>query len=283
VITALTRINNAILFIDEIHTIVGAGATSSGSMDASNIMKPFLASGEIRCIGSTTYEEYQNHLEKDRALSRRNDELTERRGAHVSHGKEARYRGLHPLIRDDIAGLVLRDGGNQISLRVGTDEDEYGIHGELLAFAGGDVSERDAAHLLDTHCVLRRADLRQHRVEPDSDIGIREDSLRERRLRPESVSPVDHPLVAAASVASLARSDARAVIPSHKGKHGHPIVLAREVATSIVCGDLPGPTMREVLKAVEAVDLDVDDPGVTANCNTPAALSAALKTMSFEF
>jgi len=98
-----------------------------------------------------------------------------------------------------------------------------------------------------------------------------------------AVSPVDHPLVAAASVASLARSDARAVIPSHKGKHGHPIVLAREVATSIVCGDLPGPTMREVLKAVEAVDLDVDDPGVTANCNTPAALSAALKTMSFEF
>ena len=61
----------AVLFIDEIHTLVGAGATSGGSMDASNILKPVLASGEIRCIGSTTYEEYKNHFEKDRALSRR--------------------------------------------------------------------------------------------------------------------------------------------------------------------------------------------------------------------
>ena len=75
VIAALKRQENAILFIDEIHTIVGAGATSSGSMDASNIMKPFLANGEIRCIGSTTYEEYQNHLEKDRALSRRFEKI----------------------------------------------------------------------------------------------------------------------------------------------------------------------------------------------------------------
>ncbi len=61
----------AILFVDEIHTIVGAGAVSGGSMDASNILKPFLASGEVRCIGATTYEEYKNHFEKDRALSRR--------------------------------------------------------------------------------------------------------------------------------------------------------------------------------------------------------------------
>jgi len=61
----------AILFIDEIHTVVGAGSTSGGSMDASNILKPVLAAGEIRCIGSTTYEEYKNLFEKDRALSRR--------------------------------------------------------------------------------------------------------------------------------------------------------------------------------------------------------------------
>ncbi len=60
-----------ILFIDEIHTVVGAGATSGGTLDASNILKPVLASGEIRCIGSTTYEEYKNVFEKDRALSRR--------------------------------------------------------------------------------------------------------------------------------------------------------------------------------------------------------------------
>ncbi|WP_018125639.1 ATP-dependent Clp protease ATP-binding subunit ClpA [Desulfovibrio oxyclinae] len=71
VLAELKPRKDAILFVDEIHTIVGAGSVSGGSMDASNILKPFLASGEIRCIGSTTYEEYKNHFEKDRALSRR--------------------------------------------------------------------------------------------------------------------------------------------------------------------------------------------------------------------
>lgn len=71
VIAGVRMIPNAIIFIDEIHTIVGAGATSGGSMDASNLLKPILAAGEIRCIGSTTHEEFRNHLEKDRALSRR--------------------------------------------------------------------------------------------------------------------------------------------------------------------------------------------------------------------
>ncbi|NDV23429.1 ATP-dependent Clp protease ATP-binding subunit ClpA [Desulfovibrio sp. JC022] len=71
VLAQLKHKEGAILFVDEIHTIVGAGAVSGGSMDASNILKPFLASGEIRCIGATTYEEYKNHFEKDRALSRR--------------------------------------------------------------------------------------------------------------------------------------------------------------------------------------------------------------------
>ena len=71
VITALKKKPNCILFIDEIHTIVGAGAVSGGSMDASNIIKPVLASGEIRCIGSTTYPEYKAAFERDRALARR--------------------------------------------------------------------------------------------------------------------------------------------------------------------------------------------------------------------
>ncbi len=71
VIKELTQKKGAILFIDEIHTVVGAGATSGGSLDASNILKPVLVSGNIRCIGSTTYEEYKNYFEKDRALSRR--------------------------------------------------------------------------------------------------------------------------------------------------------------------------------------------------------------------
>uniref|UniRef100_UPI000FA1C50D AAA family ATPase n=1 Tax=Escherichia coli TaxID=562 RepID=UPI000FA1C50D len=60
-----------ILFIDEMHMLIGAGATSGGAMDASNLLKPALASGTIRCMGSTTYKEYRQHFEKDRALVRR--------------------------------------------------------------------------------------------------------------------------------------------------------------------------------------------------------------------
>ena len=71
VLTGLKKQPNSILFIDEIHTIVGAGATSGGSMDASNILKPALASGELRCIGSTTYHDYKSYFERDRALARR--------------------------------------------------------------------------------------------------------------------------------------------------------------------------------------------------------------------
>lgn len=71
VLLALRKRKDAILFIDEIHTIVGAGAVSGGSMDASNILKPALASGELRCIGSTTYSEYRASFERDRALARR--------------------------------------------------------------------------------------------------------------------------------------------------------------------------------------------------------------------
>ncbi|RJQ49855.1 MAG: ATP-dependent Clp protease ATP-binding subunit ClpA [Nitrospiraceae bacterium] len=70
-IKSLEEIPDAILFIDEIHTVVGAGATSGGSMDASNILKPALNSGKLKCIGASTYEEYKNYFEKDRALSRR--------------------------------------------------------------------------------------------------------------------------------------------------------------------------------------------------------------------
>ncbi len=71
VIAQLKKEPGAVLFIDEIHTIIGAGAASGGVMDASNLIKPMLASGEIKCIGSTTYQEYRGIFEKDRALSRR--------------------------------------------------------------------------------------------------------------------------------------------------------------------------------------------------------------------
>src|SRR5215217_444018 len=71
VVGELEKLEHAILFIDEIHTVIGAGATSGGAMDASNLLKPALSGGTIRCIGSTTYKEFRNHFEKDRALLRR--------------------------------------------------------------------------------------------------------------------------------------------------------------------------------------------------------------------
>jgi ATP-dependent Clp protease ATP-binding subunit ClpA len=71
IIAELTEEKDAILFVDEIHTMVGAGATSGGSMDASNLLKPALARGDLKCIGATTYAEYRNFFDKDKALSRR--------------------------------------------------------------------------------------------------------------------------------------------------------------------------------------------------------------------
>ncbi|WP_370178093.1 ATP-dependent Clp protease ATP-binding subunit ClpA, partial [Alteriqipengyuania sp.] len=71
VVSELEKMPHAILVIDEIHTVIGAGATSGGAMDASNLLKPALSGGTIRCIGSTTYKEFRNHFEKDRALLRR--------------------------------------------------------------------------------------------------------------------------------------------------------------------------------------------------------------------
>ena len=108
VLSALKKIKDAVLFIDEIHTVVGAGATSGGSMDASNILKPALATGELRCIGSTTYEEYKNYFEKDRALSRRFEkvEITEpsvSESFKILKGLRSVYEKHHGIVYTDQA------------------------------------------------------------------------------------------------------------------------------------------------------------------------------------
>jgi ATP-dependent Clp protease ATP-binding subunit ClpA len=94
--------DKAILFIDEIHTIVGAGATSGGSLDASNLLKPALQSGTLRCIGSTTYEEHKNHIEKDRALSRRFQKIDIEEpsvddAVEILNGLKSRYETHHGI------------------------------------------------------------------------------------------------------------------------------------------------------------------------------------------
>jgi ATP-dependent Clp protease ATP-binding subunit ClpA len=98
----------AILFIDEIHTVVGAGATSGGSMDASNILKPILNSGKLRCIGASTYEEYKNYFEKDRALSRRFQKIDihepdVKETFHILKGLKSYYEEYHGIRYTDRA------------------------------------------------------------------------------------------------------------------------------------------------------------------------------------
>ncbi len=102
VISRIKEHDNAILFIDEIHTIVGAGAVSGGSMDASNIIKPALANGDMRCIGSTTYAEYKAAFDRDRALARRFQkievsETTIEETIQILNGLKSRYEEHHGI------------------------------------------------------------------------------------------------------------------------------------------------------------------------------------------
>jgi ATP-dependent Clp protease ATP-binding subunit ClpA len=103
VLTELQKQEKVILFIDEIHTVVGAGAVSGGSMDASNILKPVLTSGKLRCIGSTTYEEYRKYFDKDRALSRRFQKIdisepTVDETYQILKGLKKNYESYHEII-----------------------------------------------------------------------------------------------------------------------------------------------------------------------------------------
>ena len=91
-----------------------------------------------------------------------------------------------------------------------------------------------------------------------------------------AIVPVDHPLVRQETVRTLMDVGQRAAIPSYRGKHGHPVFLGRAAAEAIAVGNEKGPTLREVLRGSEALTIEVDDPGVVANCNTPETLSAAL-------
>ncbi|WP_075631667.1 ATP-dependent Clp protease ATP-binding subunit ClpA [Novacetimonas hansenii] len=122
VVTELDNNQGSILFIDEIHTVIGAGATSGGAMDASNLLKPALAAGTLRCIGSTTYKEYRQHFEKDRALVRRfqkidvaepsiDDAVKILRGLKVNYEKHHKVRYTDDAIRGavELAAKYIHD------------------------------------------------------------------------------------------------------------------------------------------------------------------------------
>ncbi|AKC88016.1 ATP-dependent Clp protease ATP-binding subunit ClpA [Pseudoxanthomonas suwonensis] len=108
VLSSIKKIPGAILFIDEIHTIIGAGSASGGTMDASNLIKPALASGDLRCIGSTTFQEYRGIFEKDRALARRFQKIdivepTVGEAYEILQGLKPRYEAHHGVTYADEA------------------------------------------------------------------------------------------------------------------------------------------------------------------------------------
>ena len=108
VLAALKKLPNTVLFIDEIHTIIGAGSASGGTMDASNLIKPALASGELRCIGSTTFQEYRGVFEKDRALARRFQKIdivepTVHEAVEILKGLKPKYEAHHGVSYADDA------------------------------------------------------------------------------------------------------------------------------------------------------------------------------------
>ncbi len=108
VISELQALPKVILFIDEIHTIVGAGAVSGGSMDASNLLKPALSSGKLKCIGSTTFDEYRKYFDKDRALSRRFQKIdvlepTTDEAYLILQGLKPKYEEFHKVTYSDEA------------------------------------------------------------------------------------------------------------------------------------------------------------------------------------
>ena len=163
VIAALRERPGSILFIDEIHTIVGAGATQGGSLDASNILKPALASGELRCVGATTYQDYKQHFERDRALARRFQKIevgepsVEETHA-ILRGLKTHYERHHGVVYSDRALRAAADlAARHVNDRYLPDKaidviDEAGAAAQVLP--GGrqkrQVRTRDIEHVVAT-------------------------------------------------------------------------------------------------------------------------------------
>ncbi len=180
VIGALLQRDNVILFIDEIHTVVGAGSTTDSTMDASNILKPVLASGELRCIGSTTYEEFKGSFERDRALSRRFQKIeihepTVEETVLILRGLKARYEEHHAIRYTDS------------SLRA--------------------AAELSARHIND-------------RFLPDKAIDVIDEAAADLKLRPGTKRKTIRPTDIEKVVADIAKIPARSVSSSDKVRLG---------------------------------------------------------------
>jgi ATP-dependent Clp protease ATP-binding subunit ClpA len=156
VLAALRDKPRAILFIDEIHTVVGAGATHGGSMDASNILKPALASGELRCVGATTFQDFKQHFERDRALARRFQKIdvgepTVEETHAILRGLKGRYEAHH--------GVAYTDG----ALRAAAELSARHVHDRFLPDKAIDVIDEAGARaqLAGGKKVVRTRDVEQ--------------------------------------------------------------------------------------------------------------------------
>ncbi len=188
VLNALDERPGAVLFIDEMHTVIGAGAASGGALDASNLLKPALASGKLRCIGSTTYQDYRGHIERDRALMRRFQKIdvgepsvgeTEK----ILHGLRERYEEHHRVTYTK--GAI--KAAASLSARYLHDRrlpdkaidliDEAGAAARLAGRDGGRIMAREVERVL-----ARAAQIPEQQVSQDDQARLRnlEQDLRRR-------------------------------------------------------------------------------------------------------
>jgi len=151
VLKELEKVPGTILFVDEVHTVIGAGATSGGTMDASNLLKPALSSGKMRCIGATTFEEYRTHLERDRALARRFQKIdvlepSEEETVAILKGLRPKYEEFHEVkYADEALPVAARLAHRHLNDRRLPDKaidliDEAGADCKLEAGKGSTVS-----------------------------------------------------------------------------------------------------------------------------------------------
>ncbi len=157
VLSEIQTIDKAIIFIDEIHTLVGAGSTSGGSMDAANLLKPALARGELKCIGATTYTEFRNHLDKDKALSRRFskidiDEPSKEDTLTILHGIKNKYEEYHKIFFSEEA------------LQSAVDLSVKYLHDRFLPDKAMDIIDEVGAHFMlqdKSDVTVERSDIEQ--------------------------------------------------------------------------------------------------------------------------
>ena len=193
VLEELRQIDNAIVFIDEIHTLVGAGSTGGGSMDASNLLKPALARGELKCIGATTHQEYRNFFDKDKALSRRFakvdiEEPSVEDTFKILKGVQHKYEEHHEIAFSDKALRTAID----LSVKYLHDRflpdkamdliDEAGAHFMLRGEKHVEVTSRDISEILSRMLKLPPATLEQDDTEK---LRTLEERLRSRILGQE--------------------------------------------------------------------------------------------------